>query len=200
VFQSFAIADLLPTQVTVGMREVAIKRLRWRNRSAAGVDRYLNARRGRIVLGPENRHYIIDRHHHARSLYEEGVVEMPVEIVGDYSRLAPPAFWTELEQRNWTHPFDAAGVRCGPADIPRHVRDLADDPYRSLAGALKRAGGFAKDKSPFSEFRWADFLRDRIDRKTVDQDFEGALALAARLAHRVDTIHLPGWRGPYRKN
>ena len=28
-----AIADLLPTQVTVGMREVDIKRMRWRERS-----------------------------------------------------------------------------------------------------------------------------------------------------------------------
>jgi len=44
------------------------------------------------------------------------------------------------------------------------MADLADDPYRSVAGELRRQGGFAKDTTPFSEFLWADFLRRRIDR------------------------------------
>ena len=48
---------------------------------------------------------------------------------------------------------------------------LKDDPFRSLAGALRRAGGFAKDTRPFSEFLWADFLRRRMDRRTVDKYF-----------------------------
>ena len=37
------------------------------------------------------------------------------------------------------------------------VAELIDDPFRSLAGELRRAGGFAKDTTPFSEFLWADF-------------------------------------------
>jgi hypothetical protein len=45
---------------------------------------------------------------------------------------------------------------------------LIDDPFRSLAGELRRAGGFAKDTTPFSEFLWADFLRRRVKRKTVE--------------------------------
>jgi hypothetical protein len=44
----------------------------------------------------------------------------------------------------------------------RSVADLMYDPYRSLAGALRRTGGFAKDTTPYSEFLWADFLRRRI--------------------------------------
>jgi hypothetical protein len=55
--------------------------------------------------------------------------------------------------------------------MPKTVFDLTDDPFRSLAGALKRTGGYAKDKAPFSEFRWADFLRNRIARPTVEFDF-----------------------------
>src|SRR5436305_4773273 len=31
----------------------------------------------------------------------------------------------------------------------------SDDPYRSLAGEVRRAGGYAKEATPFSEFLWA---------------------------------------------
>ena len=48
-------------------------------------------------------------------------------------------------------------------DIPKSIEDMADDPFRSLAGALRRKGGYAKDTTPFSEFLWADFLRRRIE-------------------------------------
>jgi hypothetical protein len=46
-----------------------------------------------------------------------------------------------------------------------------DDPFRSLAGELPRAGGFAKDTTPFSGFIGADFLRCRIKRSKVEKTF-----------------------------
>ena len=35
-------------------------------------------------------------------------------------------------------------------DLPKSVTDLIDDPFRSLAGELRRAGDFAKDTTPYS--------------------------------------------------
>ena len=58
-----SIADLLPTQVTVGMREVDIKRIRWRERSIDKRTHYLGTHRVPVIVGPDNRHYMIDRHH-----------------------------------------------------------------------------------------------------------------------------------------
>ena len=52
---------------------------------------------------------------------------------------------------------------------------LKDDPFRSLAGELRRAGGFAKETTPFSEFLWADFFRRKIKRKAVEADFSAAM-------------------------
>ena len=77
--------------------------------------------------------------------------------------------------------------------MPTSVDDLIDDPFRSLAGAVKRAGGYAKDRSPFSEFRWADFLRCQIARELVECDFGRALALAMNLAQSTEAAALPGW-------
>ena len=72
---------------------------------------------------------------------------------------------------------------------------LKDDPFRSLAGELRRAGGFAKDTTPFSEFLWADFFRRKIKRKAVEADFAAAMEQALRLARSEEAEYLPGWCG-----
>jgi hypothetical protein len=76
------------------------------------------------------------------------------------------------------------------------VDKLKDDPFRSLAGELRRAGGFAKDTTPFSEFLWADFLRRRIPRRRVDKNFSAAVRQAMKLAKAQEAHYLPGWCGP----
>jgi hypothetical protein len=190
-----AIADLHPTQVTIGMREVALKRRRWREKGAERAVRFLDDRRVPAIAGASCRLFIIDRHHWVRALHDEGVTAVPVTVVADMSSLPGDALWTVLERRGLTHPFDDRGCRRRYADFPTSIAELLDDPYRSLAGAVKRAGGYAKDRSPFSEFRWADFLRCRIDRALLETDFAGAVALALDLALSPAAKHLPGWHG-----
>jgi hypothetical protein len=73
---------------------------------------------------------------------------------------------------------------------------LIDDPFRSLAGALRRVGGYAKEVLPFSEFLWADFLRRRMRRKDVERDFAAAVEQALALARSEAADYLPGWCGP----
>jgi hypothetical protein len=75
------------------------------------------------------------------------------------------------------------------------VEGLKDDPYRSLAGELRRVGGYAKDTTPFSEFLWADLLRRRISRKSVEANFEKALEKALEIAKSKEAVYLPGWCG-----
>ena len=101
-----------------------------------------------------------------------------------------------LDNRRWVYPYDIKGERRHFKDIPKSIADLKDDPFRSLAGELRRAGGFAKDTTPFSEFLWADFLRRRLSRKDVDADFEKAIEKGLSLARSKDAIYLPGWCGP----
>jgi hypothetical protein len=149
-----------------------------------------------VILGPSERYYVIDHHHLARALHEEGVKDVLVTVVADLSMVDPDTFWTVLDNRSWMHPFDAKGRRRGYKDIPKSVRDLIDDPFRSLAGQLRRAGGFAKDTTPFSEFLWADFLRRRIKRKLVELDFGRAIIAAMKLSKSQEAIYLPGWCGP----
>jgi hypothetical protein len=84
--------------------------------------------------------------------------------------------------------------------LPKTVADLEDDPYRSLAGELRFAGGYAKDATPFSEFLWADALRRRVDTKTAKNDFETALQKALEFAKSPAAGYLPGWCGPHARS
>ena len=191
-----AISDLRPTQITVGMREVSAKRQRWREIAAKKGAQFLGKHMIPVIRGPDNRLYIIDHHHLARALQEEGVEDVLVEVVADLSMVDRDAFWTVLDNRNWMHPFDDKGRRRDYKAIPKSVRGLVDDPFRSLAGELRRAGGFAKDTTPFSEFLWADFLRRRVKRKLIEVDFDRALVAALKFAKSQEAIYLPGWCGP----
>ena len=147
------------------MREVAYKRQRWRQKDRERAEHYLITHPIPVILGLESRHFILDRHHLTRALCDEGVVQVPISIVANESSLPHDEFWAVLERYYWVHPFDDKGERVAYRNIPKSISKLIDDPYRSLAGALKRAGGYTKDKSPFSEFRWADFLRSRSTAK-----------------------------------
>ena len=192
--ETVQIMDLAPTQITVGMREVDFRRRRWRKKHGHEVETFLDTHRVPVILGPDARHYLIDRHHLALALRKEGIWELPVSVVINMNGFGFDEFWANLENHGWTHPFDDEGRQRSYDDMPKSVDDLIDDPFRSLAGALKRAGGYAKDKTPFSEFRWADFLRGRIPRELVDRDFGRALALAMNLAESTQAAALPGWQ------
>jgi hypothetical protein len=191
-----AIADLRPTQITVGMREVEAKRKRWREIAAKKGGKFLGRHMIPVVLGPKSRHYVVDHHHLARALHEEGIKDVAVTLIANLGKLDPGEFWTVMDNRSWMHPFNSKGERRHYDDIPKRVADLVDDPFRSLAGELRRAGGYAKDTTPFSEFLWADFLRRRMKRKLVEADFDHALEKALKLAKSEDAAYLPGWCGP----
>ena len=151
------ITELRPTQITVGMREVKAKRKHWREEGTKKDAEFLGKHMIPVILGPKQRHYVIDHHHLSLALHEEGVKDILVTVVANLSKLEKDAFWVVLDNRSWMHPFDDQGRRRDYADIPKAVTDLVDDPFRSLAGELRLAGGYAKDTTPFSEFLWADF-------------------------------------------
>lgn len=196
VLNPIPILSLQPTQLTVGMREVREKQKRWREHKPRKRAELLGRHMIPVVLGPGDRHYVIDHHHLARALHEEGVKDVLVNVIADLTMVEPKSFWTVMDGHRWVYPYDAKGARHDYRKLPKTVADLKDDPFRSLAGELRRVGGFAKDTTPFSEFLWADFLRNRMSRKNVEADFSKAIERALSLAKSQDAIYLPGWCGP----
>jgi hypothetical protein len=194
------IADLRPTQFTVGMREVQAKRKAWRERAVGDFDKFLSAHMVPVILGPGGKRFLIDHHHLALALHLEKEPNVFVFAAGDLSKVEDEGvFWNMMEFHGWTHPYDAKGRRRDYADLPKSVDQLKDDPYRSLAGELRALGGFAKQAVPFAEFVWADFLRGQIKPAAVAKDFDAALKKALELAKTEDASYLPGWCAPKEK-
>ena len=195
ILHPIAIADLRPTQITVGMHEVKQKREHWRKLTAEKSGAFLGRHMIPTVIGPKGRHYLTDNHHLARAMWDEGVSEVLVTVQADLSALSKVSFWRYLDNRALCHPYNDEGHRVAFDEIPNAISKLVDDPYRSLAGDLRHWGGYSKDMTPFSEFLWADFFRTRIRRKAIEDHFDTTLQKALKLAKSDEASYLPGWCG-----
>ena len=191
-----ALADLRPTQMTVGFSEVARKRKLWREHVDRDGPDFLGHHMIPAVIGPKSVPWIIDHHHLALALIAEGVAHVFVSIVADLRHLKRSDFLTFMDNRNWIHPYNAKGERCDHDALPKKIKHIADDPYRSLAGEVRRAGGYAKTDTPYSEFLWADFFRGTFDQKALTKDVETTITKAIALGHSSKAAHLPGFCGP----
>lgn len=189
------IHELRPTQVTVGYREVELKRAEWRAAGPKARSKILRRHVVPAVLGPHDRTFIVDHHHFARALLLEEAGDVAIFVIDDLSHLPKDEFWTYLDNSSWCHAYDENGRRVSLDTVPASLADLKDDPFRSLAGTLIREGGCAKSARPFSEFLWADFLRRRIDKDLVEESFDKAAAKAMALARSEEARSLPGWTG-----
>lgn len=194
---SVAVKLLRPTQIAVGMKLVKYKRkgLRERERKPQELVDFILANPIRVVAGPVSQLYVIDHHHLAHALLDEGFKTAPVVIAGDFSNHAMPEFWRDMEGKAWVHPFDGKGRKKPLDDIPYDLPDMQDDPYRSLAGFVRLEGGFNKSDTPYMEFVWADYFRSKIALKFLKNDFEAALRWARKLAAEDEARALPGYVG-----
>ncbi len=189
------ILALRPTQMTAGFAEVALKRAEWARLAKKERRALLASHWFPSVLGPRGRHYVVDHHHLGLALHQEGVARVNTMVLDDLSYLTPTIFWRVMELNGWVHPFDANGERRPYADLPGSIPELVDDAYRSLAGFLRSAGGYAKDTSPFAEFLWADYLRQHIPRAKIRKEMDVAVDEALGLARSPLARYLPGWAG-----
>ena len=191
------IESLRPTQVAVGMRAVAYKRAKveQRARRAKHLRKFLHRRPIPSVVGPGGDLFMIDHHHLGLALWQSEIDTAYVRIVADLSGIPPSQFWYRMEARGLLYPFDESGARVSPARLPRRLGALRDDPYRDLAWSVREAGGFLKSHEPFSEFRWADFFRDRISERTLVRSYETAVERALALSRSRAARELPGFAG-----
>jgi hypothetical protein len=186
---------LRPTQITVGLIEVHDKRAKLEALKKHEQRDFLEAHPIPGVWGPDDKVYIIDHHHLGRAACEAGVDTGFFCIEGDFSKVPVAQFWPKMNDVKWTHPVDQNGRLRPFTDIPNHLEKLQDDPYRSLAGYVRDAGGYDKTPTAFAEFLWADFFRPRVVIGPTRADFDTSVAAAIKLATSSAASHLPGYKG-----
>ena len=186
---------LRPTQLSVGYAEVELKAREWARLGKKERKIQLENHVFPAVLGPGKSYYIVDHHHLGIALLDEGIEEVFVATLDDMSWLEFSVFWRTMEFRAWSHPYDNRGKRRDFRDMPQRLTQLKDDPYRSLAGLVRNAGGFAKDQAPFVEFLWADFFRPLVAEGLIKNDPQRSTGEGVRLARSNAARYLPGWSG-----
>ena len=187
---------LRPTQITVGLIEVHDKRNQLLSLKKSEQQEFLQAHPIPAVWGPDGKLYITDHHHLGRACSEAGVDTGFFQVEDDLSKAPIAQFWPKMATAHWVHPIDQAGTPRPFEDIPDHLEKLVDDPYRSLAGYVRNAGGFEKTPTAFAEFLWADFFRPRVRIGPTRPDFNKSVDSAIKIATSPDAAHLPGYKGP----
>jgi hypothetical protein len=188
------VTDLRPTQFAVGLFEVEKKMDKLQKLKKEELEPYLEDHPVPGVLYRNDEIFLIDHHHLVRACWELDIEKVNIKIAADLSHLSEKEFWAELDKKGWHHLYDQFGK--GPHDpglLPSNVRGLADDLYRSLAWALREAGGYEKTDVLFCEFLWANFLRTRVPIGRGEEGFKKALDAALLLARSDEAKKLPGF-------
>lgn len=193
--KQIALDQLRPTQMTHGGREVAQKIDEYRSLSEHDLKMAIAEKPVPIVLGPDAAPYVTDHHHIVAALHALQVPAVPVVLIKDLSSRGVDEFWLTMENQRWAYPYDTRGQRRSFVEMPRHVWDLANDEFRSLAAFARNAGALEKTNVPLEEFRWADLFRSRLPLPSDDESFERTLRDAIELARSDIARGLPGYLG-----
>ncbi len=190
-----AINQLHPTQPGVGLLQVQTEAKALKHKSAKKLWALAEKKRIPVVIGPDGRFWLVDRHHLTRTLWSLGMREVPVVIEGILTE--PELFWSQMQAHHWAWLKDERGHEVKPEQLPNHIALLPDYPYRSLAGFAEDAGLYAKQgQIYFIEFAWAQYLGEKLNWRQVTADNLPTLLKASEiLACLPAAATLPGYPG-----
>lgn len=191
------ILNLKPTQFAVGMLEIDEKIKAVKDYSKEELADYIRENPVPVIVSPRGEIYVTDKHHFLCVCYHLGIEKVRVKIVEDLrgKKMTFAQFWKRMDRGNSVYPYCQFGE--GPREpiyLPRDIRGLADDPYRSLAWFVRKAGAFENSEKNFAEFQWANFFRSKkLLKSGGNWDFARAIIRATRLAQSKEAKDLPGY-------
>lgn len=190
------IAQIHPTQMAVGYREVEMRASKLGTMGKAKLEKYRLEKVAPIVIGPGGVPYLLDHHHLARALLASGAsLTLYCQVRENWAALDRAEFWKRMKEKSWVYLLDEKGE--GPVDpeaLPATVEGLRDDPYRSLAWMVRQRNGYDDSDVLFADFQWANFLRKRVKAAPSGGTFEEAVQEALRLVHAPEAAALPGYK------
>ena len=191
------ILSLRPTQIVVGMREVAEKKARMEKLGESRLESYLTRRPVPLTIGPGEKYYILDRHSSVLAAFQAGARKVYTEVIADFSHMSIDEFWSEMRKRNWIYLFDSVTDEArDPEEMPADVSWMVDDSYQSLAWKVRARGGYRRNSELRANMAWAGFFRARIrEWEKSELGFSRAVEQALKLARSAEASSLPGFMG-----
>jgi hypothetical protein len=191
-----AIETVRPTQFAVGYREVEERAQKVVGKSPKKFKKYMEEHLPLLVVGPAGVPYLIDGHHLAMALLNHHVTDhFEARIEANWRDLSAAEFWKNMQQHGWVYLYDNQGHGpLTPDQLPRKVTEMTDDPYRALAWAVRKRGGYEKTDASFAEFKWAVYFRSRIPIGSAPGDYDRAIDAALKISHQPEAKDLPGYK------
>jgi len=224
----YDVLSLRPTQFCAGFACAENKSheslMTW-NKGIEHYREFLRRNKVVVVRGPsedgKEALYIVDHHHLVLAIHlakgipecEKRVYVEELEAPHGLVHLSWSEFWTTMMEKNHAY-LRIHGVPHPPSQLPKDVRGLIDDPYRTLAWAVRKLipqeeHGYRKNDVPFNEFLWGEYLRNspvfqeqlRVlgvpPQLGADTEIRPDVIRAAAKACRLpEARHLPGYIGP----
>ncbi len=188
------IDDLCPTQLTLGLEDVNRRAKKMRLLEPNELARLIEKKSIPYVIGPQGGIYIVDHHHLCRALWSIGQKKAVLgKELADWSDLEVKEFWRRMDKNGYCWAIDSQGHRRPYSAIPKHVCELTDNVWRSLARAI-RGDAFTNEDTPFQEFIWGDYFRTFMSQRLLEHDFELAKKIATHIAHFKEAEDLPGYK------
>ncbi|GAC1347823.1 MAG: ParB-like protein [Acetobacteraceae bacterium] len=156
----------------------------------------------KVVRGPDHALYITDHHHGARAWLEydasrKSGFDSTCIVQSLPASTGMAQFVATLQERRLVRLADAAGKPIGFGDLPRTLDAMRDDPYRSMAGTLRKNGDWCRYPGAveFAEFTWADYLRSKIAITPAKVTDTKTIAAAEQISRAPGAKCLPGYVG-----
>lgn len=155
-----------PTQLILGYQEVRMKADRFSAMKSGDFHDYLESNPVPAVLGPKGVFYALDHHHLTAAVMtstlstKDQVVVVQVKDTSLAGIAETSDFWKSMVQNKWVWLYDEKGnYPVNPVLLPPLMTSLANDPYRSLAYNVRKAGGYKKVLVDYQDFLWVNFFR-----------------------------------------
>ena len=163
--------------------------------------KFLKSKVAPAIIGPDKLFYITDRHHTSYSIYLANIPkdkkELIIEVVDDWSHMSLFEFSKKMKSFKYAWLKDENYTNRKFSELPTHIQNLKDDPYRSLAWKVRKLKGFKKVNISFLEFFWADFFKKNgiHPLSSSVEDINAISGLAFSLSRSTKASHLPGYTG-----
>lgn len=192
--------EIHPTQFVLGKLSIASKTSKVEKMENKGkIEKYLKSKSAPAIIGPDGLFYITDRHHTSFSILNSRLSnrykKLYIKVIKNWSTLSYKDFSRKMTAHNFAWLRDENHKLRAFSELPKHINNLGDDPYRSLAWLVRENGGFKKSGVSFQEFYWGMFFKVQGIKlySSSDSEVKSVLKKALKLAHSRKASHLPGY-------
>lgn len=187
-----------PTQPSISKMEAQHKIDKMIKMSKKELVKYLKKKEIPVIIGPNNKFYLIDRHHLLYALWELKISHFWVKIIADYSNDTLSNFLIRLKANNWVYLVDNNGKEIKSFhEIPNHISIMPDNLYRSLSWKVRELGHFHKTEVPYAEFMWGDAFRTATNNGLNINNFDTMIQKSIEAIQQKPNLfkNLPGYIG-----